>query len=348
MNAEFAGFFDIGMVQRNEFNGVIMHGTMCLLRRAAIEDVGGWSSDTIVEDTDLGLAILEHGWLAHYTSQRYGHGLLPDTFEAYKRQRHRWAFGGSQLVRKHWRRMLPGAEGLTREQKREYAIGWLNWLGSDAIGLVVALLNIVWVPVVAFANIAVPDRILTVPIIAAFAVSVAHFAALYRLRVRASPGQMIGAVCAAMALQWTVARAVGLGIILERMPFLRTAKGGNSRKGPDFPAFWEAVIGALLLIGALTLVVTNYKQVHEINIFAAVLVVQSLPFVAAVALAAIEGTRFNSFVYWRGLEAKLAAKAAALLPQRRTVSQATISQVTMSQVMSEAPKLPGDTIEPAQ
>ena len=92
MNAEYAGFFDIGMVQRNEFNGVIMHGTMCLLRRAAIEDVGGWSSDTIVEDTDLGLAILEHGWLAHYTSQRYGHGLLPDTFEAYKRQRHRWAF----------------------------------------------------------------------------------------------------------------------------------------------------------------------------------------------------------------------------------------------------------------
>jgi exo-beta-1,3-glucanase (GH17 family)/cellulose synthase/poly-beta-1,6-N-acetylglucosamine synthase-like glycosyltransferase len=355
MNAEYAGFFDIGMVQRNEFNGIIMHGTMCLLRRAAIEDVGGWSSDTIVEDTDLGLAILEHGWLAHYTSQRYGHGLLPDTFDAYKRQRHRWAFGGAQLLRKHWRRMLPGAEGLTREQKREYAIGWLNWLGSDAIGLVVALLNIVWVPVVAFANIAVPDRILTVPIIAAFAVSFAHFAALYRLRVRATPGEMIGAVCAAMALQWTVARAVGMGVMLERMPFLRTAKGGNSRKGPDFPAFWEAVIGGLLLIGALTLVVINYKQVHEINIFAAVLVVQSLPFVAAVALAAIEGTRFNNFVYWHGLEAKLATKVAAVLRQRRTIgqvsmSQATISQVTMSQVMSEAaPKLPGgDTIEPAQ
>ena len=79
---------------------------------------------------------------------------------------------------------------------------------------------------------------------------------------------MLGAVCAAMSVQWTVARAVGMGVIQERMPFLRTAKGGNSRKGPDFPAFWEAVIAALLLIGALTLVVTNYKQVHEINIFA--------------------------------------------------------------------------------
>ena len=312
MNAEYSGFFDIGMVQRNEINAIVMHGTMCLIRRAAIESTGGWSSDTIVEDTDLGLAILEHGWSAHYTNRRYGHGLLPDTFEAYRRQRHRWAFGGFQLLRKHWRKLLPGAEGLTREQKREYGIGWLNWLGADAIGVVVALLNIVWVPVVAFANIAVPDRILTLPIIAAFTVSVAHFVALYRLRVKATPGQMAGAVCAAMSLQWTVARAVATGVLNERVPFLRTAKGGVGRKGADFAAFWEAVISALLLVGALTLVVTNYKQVHEINIFAFVLVVQSLPFLAAVGLAAIEGTRFNSFVYWQGVRVKVAD----LLPQQ--------------------------------
>ena len=339
MNAEYAGFFDIGMVQRNEVNAIVMHGTMCLIRRAAIEDAGGWSSDTIVEDTDLGLAMLEQGWIAHYSNRRYGHGLLPDTFEAYKRQRYRWAYGGFQLLRKHWRRLLPRVEGLLPEQKREYGIGWLNWLGSDSIGVVVALLNILWVPVVAFANIAVPDRILTIPIIAAFAVSVAHFVALYRLRVRASAGQMLGAVCAAMALQWTVARAVGIGVIKERIPFLRTAKGGVSRKGPDFPAFWEAVIAALLLVGAVTLVVTNYKQVHEINIFALVLVVQSLPFAAAVALAAIEGTRFNSFAYWRGIEAKIGAQAADLLPQ---------SQEVMTKVMVEPPELPAENVEAAQ
>jgi exo-beta-1,3-glucanase (GH17 family)/cellulose synthase/poly-beta-1,6-N-acetylglucosamine synthase-like glycosyltransferase len=341
MNAEYAGFFDIGMIQRNEFNAVIMHGTMCLIRRAALESAGGWSSETIVEDTDLGLSILEQGWIAHYTNRRYGHGLLPDTFESYKRQRYRWAFGGAQLVRKHWRKMLPWNDGLTREQKREYGIGWLNWLGSDAIGVVVALLNIVWVPIVAFADIAVPDRILTLPIIAAFTVSLAHFISLYRMRVRATPGQMLGAVFAAMAMQWTVARAVGIGVIKERVPFLRTAKGGNTRKGPDFPAFWEAVIAGLLLVGALTLVAFNYKQVHEINIFAAVLVVQSLPFLAAVALAAIEGSRTNSFAYWRGIEAKIAAvvgtRAVNLLPQ---------SQEVITKVMAEQPK--ADNAEVAQ
>jgi exo-beta-1,3-glucanase (GH17 family)/cellulose synthase/poly-beta-1,6-N-acetylglucosamine synthase-like glycosyltransferase len=317
MNAEYAGFFDIGMVQRNEFNAIIVHGTMCLIRRAAIETAGGWPSTTIVEDADLGLTLLEQGWTAHYTNRRYGYGLLPDTFDAYKRQRHRWAFGGLQILRKHWQQLLPWSDGLSREQKREYGLGWLNWLGAESIGVVVALLNIVWAPVVAFANIAVPDGILTIPILAAFAVSIAHFATLYRLRVRATPGQMLGAVCAAMAVQWTVARAVGIGIFKERLPFLRTSKGGNSRKGPDFPAFWEAVIAGLLLVGALTLVLTNYKEVHEINIFAIVLVVQSLPFLAAVAIALIEDTRLNSFAYWRGVEARLIE----LLPRSKVLAE---------------------------
>jgi cellulose synthase/poly-beta-1,6-N-acetylglucosamine synthase-like glycosyltransferase/exo-beta-1,3-glucanase (GH17 family) len=322
MNAEYAGFFDIGMVQRNEFNAIIVHGTMCLIRRAAMETAGSWSSDTIVEDADLGLTLLEHGWLTHYTNRRYGYGLLPDTFDQYKRQRDRWAFGGLQIVRKHWRRLLPGAPGLTREQKREYSVGWLNWLGAESIGVVVALLNIVWVPFVAFADIAVPDRILTVPILASFAVSVAHFVALYRLRVRASAGEMVGAVFAGMSVQWAVARAVGTGLVKEHLPFRRTAKGGATRKGPDFPAFWEAVIAGLLLSGAATLVVMNPKQVREIYIFAAVLVVQSLPFLSAVALACIEGTRLNSLAYWRG-------KAADLLPQPVAV-------------VANSPKLPAD------
>ena len=175
MNGEYAGFFDIGMVQRNENNAIIVHGTMCLIRRSALEAAGGWSSDTICEDTDLGLSILELGWLAHYTNRRYGHGLLPDTFNAYKNQRHRWAYGGFQIMKKHWRRFLPGASQLTREQKREFALGWLNWLGAESIGVAVTILNLLWVPVIVFAGIAIPDKILTIPIIAAFVVSLSPF-----------------------------------------------------------------------------------------------------------------------------------------------------------------------------
>jgi exo-beta-1,3-glucanase (GH17 family)/cellulose synthase/poly-beta-1,6-N-acetylglucosamine synthase-like glycosyltransferase len=305
MNGEYAGFFDIGMVQRNEANAIIAHGTMCLIRRATIEAAGGWSSDTICEDTDLGLTLLELGWQAHYTNKRYGHGLLPDSFEAYKKQRHRWAYGGFQILKKHWRRFLPGGSRLSRDQKREFALGWLNWLGAESIGVAVAILNIIWVPVVAFLDIAVPDRILTVPIIMSFIVSVVHFATLYRLRVRPRMGQLLGSVFAAMSVQWTVARAVGFGIIKDHLPFVRTSKGGM-RRSTDFHAFWEAILAGLLILGAVVLVSTNIKEIREINIFAVVLLIQSLPFLAAVGLAVIERTRINDFAYWSSLEARVA------------------------------------------
>jgi cellulose synthase/poly-beta-1,6-N-acetylglucosamine synthase-like glycosyltransferase/exo-beta-1,3-glucanase (GH17 family) len=306
MNGEYAGFFDIGMVQRNEENAIIVHGTMCLIRRAAMDMAGGWSSDTICEDTDLGLAIQELGWLTHYTNHRYGQGLLPDTYEAFKKQRHRWAYGGFQIVKKHWRRFLPGASRLTPDQKREFSLGWLNWLGAESLGVVVAILNLIWVPIVAFADIAIPDKILTLPITAAFIVSLAHFLIMYRLRVPVKTGQMLGAMIAAMSVQWTVCRAVAQGLITEHLPFARTSKGGLSSMSIEFQAFWEAVIGVLLLAGAAVLVGTNTKQIREIYIFAAVLVLESLPFLSAVAIATLELSRANSFAFWRNTAVRTA------------------------------------------
>src|SRR5581483_2152083 len=331
MNGEYAGFFDIGMVQRNELNAVIVHGTMCLIRRAAMDMAGGWSSDTICEDSDLGLAIIEHGWLTHYTSHRYGRGLLPDTYEAFRKQRHRWAYGGFQIVKKHWRRFLPGASRLTPDQKREFSLGWLNWLGAESLGVLVAILNLIWVPIVAFAGIAIPDRILTLPIIAAFVVSLVHFMVLYRLRVPVKWGQMLGAMIAAMSVQWTVSRAVANGLITEHLPFARTSKGGLSRMSIEFQAFWEAVIGVLLLIGAAVLIVTNNSnQIREIYIFAGVLVLESLPFLAAVAIAILESSRINSFKFWHDAgvrTAELIGLRPVALPSVTAPSQPVPSEI---------------------
>ena len=47
---EYAGFFAIGMVQRNERDAIIQHGTMVLLRRSAMQAGGGWATWCIVED----------------------------------------------------------------------------------------------------------------------------------------------------------------------------------------------------------------------------------------------------------------------------------------------------------
>ncbi|MFM9860774.1 glycosyltransferase [Pseudoxanthobacter sp. M-2] len=288
LNAEYAGFFDIGMVQRNESNAIVVHGTMCLIRRVALDEAGGWSSDTITEDTDLGLSILERGWTAHYTRRRYGHGLLPDDYQSFKTQRHRWAYGGLQICRKHWRRLLPNRSRLAGPQRAEYLIGWMNWLGAETLGVAAALLNLMWVPVVAFAGIALPDSVLTLPVVIVFLVNILHFSLLYKLRVRMPMRYAVGAAIAAMSLQLTIARAVTLGLFKDTLPFLRTAKGAKKNAVGAFPAKWEAIIGSLLVAGAALLWFTNSDEVREIYVFALVLIVQSLPFLATVSMALLE------------------------------------------------------------
>ncbi len=326
MNTEYAGFFDIGMVQRNEHDAIVVHGTMCLMRRAAMVEAGDWSSDTICEDTDLGLAIVERGWKSHYTNERYGWGLLPDDFASFKKQRHRWAYGGMQIIKKHWRRMLPNAgTRLTSAQRREFSIGWVSWLGSESVGALVAVLSLLWVPFVLGLGIAVPQRILTIPIVFCFGIYLLHFIALYRLRVATTPVRMLGAAFAAMAVQFTVAKAVYDSFRYKDLAFARTAKGSwLADAARAFPALPEAIIGSGLMLAAIGLRLTNWHAVVEVDLFALALAIQSLPFLAAAGIGWLEGSTLNSFATWRALR----GRALALLPGRTAQPQAVPEKVS--------------------
>ena len=83
------------------------------------------------------------------------------------------------------------------------------------------------------------------------------------------------------------------------------------------------VIGGMLILGAIILIQFNFKEIREINIFALVLLVQSVPFLAAAALGAIEHSRLNDFVYWRHLEAKVIELVPAL--HRPAIAEAPVT-----------------------
>ncbi|MFO1127195.1 MAG: glycosyltransferase [Rhodospirillales bacterium] len=288
MNSEYAGFFDIGMVQRNEDDAIIQHGTMCIVRRSAFDAIGGWGTDTIVEDTDLGLRLYQAGYQALYTNTRYGRGLLPDTYRAFKTQRFRWAYGAMQLIRKHGVHMLTGSRTLKPAQKFHFIVGWTLWL-ADAVGALAAVLNLLWVPVILLVGMVIPTMPFTVPIIAAFVVNILHCTLLYGRRVNGSWRHIPGAAIAAMSLQWTVARAVAVGLLKDRLPFFRTEKGGNAAKGKrDNPAFWETLLGVALALSAAALIYFNATNVTEMTIFATTLAIQSVPFLAAALMVMIE------------------------------------------------------------
>lgn len=76
-------------------------GAVSALRRRAIEDVGGFSTDTLAEDTDLTLALHRKGYRVDYTPYAVAWTEAPETYSALAKQRFRWAFGTLQCLWKH-------------------------------------------------------------------------------------------------------------------------------------------------------------------------------------------------------------------------------------------------------
>jgi len=113
-----------------------------------------------------------------------------------------------------------------------------------------------------------------------------------------------------MSVQWTIAKAVAHASIgRDQRQFHRTAKGGHGNRKVGFSASWEAVLGGLLAAGATIVSVTNYDQIRENYFFAAALLVQSLPFLSAAAIAALEGSRLDQWRYWQRLGIRLSKLA---------------------------------------
>lgn len=71
-------------------------GSGGIWRRAAIDDAGGWQTDTLLEDLDLSFRAQIRGWKMKILPQVPCAGELPVTITAAKSQQLRWAKGGMQ------------------------------------------------------------------------------------------------------------------------------------------------------------------------------------------------------------------------------------------------------------
>jgi cellulose synthase/poly-beta-1,6-N-acetylglucosamine synthase-like glycosyltransferase/peptidoglycan/xylan/chitin deacetylase (PgdA/CDA1 family) len=108
-------------------------GAIGAFRRAALEEVGGVSSDTLAEDTDVTMAVSRRGWRVVYEERAIAWTEAPSTWTALWRQRYRWCYGTLQSVWKH--------RGAVREK------GEGRWLGL--IGLPYLLAFQVLLPLLA-------------------------------------------------------------------------------------------------------------------------------------------------------------------------------------------------------
>jgi cellulose synthase/poly-beta-1,6-N-acetylglucosamine synthase-like glycosyltransferase len=76
------------------------NGTAGIWRRAAIEDAGGWSHDTLTEDMDLSYRAQLRGWQFIYLKDVVSPAELPVEMNAFKNQQFRWAKGSIQVAKK--------------------------------------------------------------------------------------------------------------------------------------------------------------------------------------------------------------------------------------------------------
>jgi cellulose synthase (UDP-forming) len=92
-------FFNVIQPGKDAFNAAMYCGSPAMLRRAALEEVGGFATETVTEDMHTGLRLQMRGWRVIYYNRTVARGLAPQTFDAYNTQWHRWGLGAMQVLR---------------------------------------------------------------------------------------------------------------------------------------------------------------------------------------------------------------------------------------------------------
>jgi cellulose synthase/poly-beta-1,6-N-acetylglucosamine synthase-like glycosyltransferase len=234
-------FFAVSQPSRNERDGAIFAGTMGLIRRVALEQLGGWDEWCITEDAELSLRLLRAGWSGLHVDESWGKGIMPLTFEALKGQRYRWCFGGIQMLRMHWRSLMPGPASarnrMTTGQRWSYLAGAVQWYG-DLLGLLFLVFLLAGA-----VNLATGGgelfRKLTAFLVATVPVLVllglVRAVALLRRGTGASWRDALGAFFIWQSTSLVVARASVLALFARKAAFLRTPKTTEQQK------WWEAL-----------------------------------------------------------------------------------------------------------
>lgn len=100
---EQAFFFRVIQRGKDYWNATMFAGTTAVLRRAALDSVGGFARGTVAEDFHTTLKLQKKGWNSVYHAEALAFGLAAPSLRTFLRQRLRWGQGAMQI----WR-----AEGL--------------------------------------------------------------------------------------------------------------------------------------------------------------------------------------------------------------------------------------------
>ncbi len=118
-----------GLIQDGNdlWNAAFFCGSCAVLRRSAVDEIGGFATETVTEDAHTALRLHRAGWNSAYLRIPQAAGLSTDSLGAHVNQRIRWARGMAQIFRVD--NPLLG-KGLTLFQRFCYANAMLHFLAG--------------------------------------------------------------------------------------------------------------------------------------------------------------------------------------------------------------------------
>lgn len=111
-------FYDVIQPGKNRWNAAFWCGSPAVVRRAALESVGGAATSTITEDILTSMRMHAAGWRSLYHNEILAVGAAPGDLDAFGTQRLRWAQGSMQILRSRENPLLK--HGLTLSQRLNY------------------------------------------------------------------------------------------------------------------------------------------------------------------------------------------------------------------------------------
>lgn len=100
MPSENDMFYKVVQKGLDLWNTSFFCGSAAVIRRRAVEDIGGFSTESITEDASTSIKLHQAGWNSAYIGIPMVAGLQPETFAGFTVQRLRWAMGMMQILLK--------------------------------------------------------------------------------------------------------------------------------------------------------------------------------------------------------------------------------------------------------
>ena len=92
-------FFDHVLASKDAWGAAFCCGTSSVMRFRALEEIGGFPTESVTEDFLITLKMYRGGWRTVYLNERLSTGLAPEGMKEYLTQRGRWCLGLMQILR---------------------------------------------------------------------------------------------------------------------------------------------------------------------------------------------------------------------------------------------------------